>query len=80
MKIHHIFRITSDQLYPEINEDGFEKKDWSDFYREMNEAKSHDIPKISGKELILIAYDDADFKDENATRIPGICYIRLVIH
>ena len=44
----------------------------------MNEAKSPDISKVSGNDLIIRTYVDADFAGENATRILGICYIKLV--
>ena len=49
-----------DPSYPVIDEDKFERRDWSDFYGDIKEEIPDNVPKQLGKELIIRAYVDAD--------------------
>ena len=61
LKSYHNARLGFDPTYPEINDDDFERKDWSGFYGDDKEPLPVNAPKPRGKEFIMRAYVDASF-------------------
>ena len=68
LKVHHNSRLVLDPSYPDINEEDFPKRDWSNFYGNNIESKPPNMPKPLGKEFIIRAYVDADFAGDKVTR------------
>lgn len=68
LKIHHNARLVFDPTYPNINEEAFEKRDWSDFYPDMKDPLPDDAPKPLGLELLISAYVDADHAGDKSNR------------
>ena len=68
LKIHHNARIVFDPTYPEIDENKFEKKDWSGMYGTTKEPIPANAPEPLGNEFIIRAYVDASFAGCKVTR------------
>ena len=57
-----------DPTYPDIDEEAFRRRDWTDFYGPMKEAIPNDAPEQLGEEFIIRAFVDADFAGDKVTR------------
>ena len=68
LKRHHNSRLVMDPTYPTIDEDAFERKDWTSFYGDVKEEIPPNMPTPLGQELLIRAYVDADFAGEKLTR------------
>jgi hypothetical protein len=76
-QVFHIFgylkkvpkrRIAFDPDYPQIDESRFKKYDWSDFYRDAEEAIPPNAPEPFGKPVSLHCFVDANLAGNVVTR------------
>ena len=68
LKLHHNARLVLDPSYPDIDESLFEKRDWSEFYGNVEERIPKDAPVPLGRELLMRAFVDADFAGDVVSR------------
>lgn len=68
LKIHHNARVVFDPTYPDIDDESFERKDWSSMYGDTSEPIPENMPKPLGKEFLMRAYVDASFAGCKMTR------------
>lgn len=68
LKQLHNSRIVFDPSYPHIDDKIFPKYDWSNFYDKIKEEIPENMPMALGKELIMIAYVDADHAGDKTNR------------
>jgi hypothetical protein len=69
LKVKHNSRLVLDPSYPEIDVSEFKmKRDWVEFYGEVEEAIPHNAPKPRGKGVDLRMFVDSDHAGNKATR------------
>ena len=68
LKINHNARVVFDPSYPEIDNNMFERKDWSSMYGTDKESVPGNAPRPMGNEFIIRAYVDASFAGCKLTR------------
>ena len=68
LKIHHKDQIVFDPSYPEIDEEDFNKHDWSDLYGYDSDLVTYSKPMPLGSEFMMRAYVDASFVGCKVTR------------
>ena len=61
IKIHHNARLVFDLSYPDINNDTFDKRNWSSMYGTEKEPIPGNAPKPLGSEFIICVFVEASF-------------------
>ena len=57
-----------DPTYPDIDYTSFPRRDWEDFYGEVEEEDPPEMPDPLGSEMIMRLFVDADYAGDNANR------------
>jgi len=60
LKKHHNARLVFDPSYPDLEENDFERKDWTSMYDDASKDVPSNAPKPLGNEFVIRAYVDAD--------------------
>ena len=68
LKHHSNARLVFDPTYPNINYDAFPINEWSNYYDAQAEEMPQDMPTPMGKEMLIVAYVDADFAGDRLRR------------
>ena len=68
LKKKHNSRMVFDPTYPEIDQDGFKRYNWTRFYGDVKEAIPIDAPEPLGKEVDLRMFVDADHAGDKSNR------------
>ena len=68
LKRHHNARMVLDPSYPEIDDEEFIVRDWTDFYGKLKEDIPPNAPKPRGKEFIMRVFVDASHADNKVNR------------
>ena len=64
----HNARLVLDPSYPDIDHDNFIKRDWDNFYGEIEEELPPDMPEPLGKEVDLRLYVDSSHANDKSNR------------
>ena len=57
-----------DPTYPDIDYTSFPRRDWEDFYGEVEEEEPPEMPDPLGSEMIMRLFVDADYAGDNVNR------------
>jgi hypothetical protein len=68
LKAHDRSRIVMDDSYPFVDESRFIPQDWSEFYRDAQEAIPPNAPEPRGKAVVISCFVDADHAGNRITR------------
>jgi hypothetical protein len=68
LKKNHNARIAFDPTYPEIDFSKFERRDWRQFYSNVEEPTPQNAPKPSAKPVVIRFYVDSDHAGDQVTR------------
>ena len=78
LKRHHNARLVLDPSYPEIDDEEFIDRDWSDFYGKLKEDIPPNAPIPRGKEYIIRVFVDASHVDNKVNRRSHTGFIVLL--
>jgi hypothetical protein len=68
LKTHYKRKLAFDPEHPNISEDRFRKCDWSEFYRDAEEAIPDNMPAPRGKSVTTHCFVDANHAGDKSTR------------
>ena len=68
LKTHPKRKIAFDPAHPAINENRFQKCDWTEFYRDAREAIPNNMPTARGKSMSTHCFVDANHAGDSETR------------
>ena len=78
LKRHHNARLVLDPSYPEIDDEEFIARDWSDFYGKLKEDIPDNAPEPRGMEFVMRVFVDASHADNKVNRRSRTGFIVLL--